>query len=214
MVALDFPAAPSNGQVYDGWTYDGTKWNLTGGGVGGGSGYTFTQSSTPTGTVTGQTWYNTTTGLSYVWHSSAWVQTTNGAQGAWTSWTPAVTQSNSVASTNTRSRYAKHGRTVIAYCNVAITGTGTPDNAILVTLPVAAADINCLRHVGVGVWFDNSPFSSAKGTVTGATTTTVGFEVMINGNNVFRLGESISGYGTAITTNDGISFTAIYEAAS
>lgn len=31
MVALDFPDAPSNGQVFDKWTWDGTQWVLTAG---------------------------------------------------------------------------------------------------------------------------------------------------------------------------------------
>lgn len=29
MVAIDFPDAPTNGQVFDKWTWDGTKWVLT-----------------------------------------------------------------------------------------------------------------------------------------------------------------------------------------
>ena len=29
MTALEFPTNPTNGQVFDNWTWDGTKWNLT-----------------------------------------------------------------------------------------------------------------------------------------------------------------------------------------
>lgn len=33
MVALDFPDAPTNGQVFDKWTWNGSAWVLTAGGV-------------------------------------------------------------------------------------------------------------------------------------------------------------------------------------
>jgi hypothetical protein len=44
-------------------------------GTGGGSdGFTFIQDTVPTATAVGQTWWNTATGLSYVWFDSFWVQ--------------------------------------------------------------------------------------------------------------------------------------------
>lgn len=81
MAALDYPASPTVGQIYDRWEWDGTKWMLaaSGGGGGGGSdGYSFVQEGAPTATVAGQTWYQTSTGASYVWYDSFWVQTSPG----------------------------------------------------------------------------------------------------------------------------------------
>lgn len=76
MAALDFPDNPTNGQVYDKWTWDGTMWVLTAGGAG--SGFTFMQDAVPTATAVKQTWFETDTGASYVWsndgNSTQWVQ--------------------------------------------------------------------------------------------------------------------------------------------
>ena len=64
MTALEFPANPTNGQVFDNWTWDGTKWNLTpvAGGGGGSDGFTFVQDTLPVATAGGQTWFDTSTG--------------------------------------------------------------------------------------------------------------------------------------------------------
>ena len=77
-----------------------------------------------------------------------------GEGGAWTSWTPAVTQSGSVTVTNTRSRYARYGRTIHFSTQLAVTGTGTGSNAITVTLPVTAAVAD--MTIGTGIFQDAS----------------------------------------------------------
>lgn len=86
MAALDFPDNPTNGQVYDKWTWNGTMWVLTAsGGGGGGSGFTFSQDTTPTATKVGDTWFETDTGDSFVWtndgNSTQWVQFAPGSGG-------------------------------------------------------------------------------------------------------------------------------------
>lgn len=86
MAAYDFPDAPTNGQVYDKWTWNGTMWKLTAGaGGGGGSGFTFSQDAMPTATAIGNTWYQTSTGDSFVWtndgNSTQWVQFAPGSGG-------------------------------------------------------------------------------------------------------------------------------------
>ena len=64
---------------------------------------------------------------------------TTGEGGAWTSWTPTVTQSGSVTVTNTRSRYARWGRKIEVTISLSVTGSGTSSNQITVSLPVTAA---------------------------------------------------------------------------
>ena len=59
--------------------------------------------------------------------------------GAWTTWTPIVTQSVGVTVTNTLSRYARYGRAIIATFNLVVTSSGTGSNQITVSLPVTAA---------------------------------------------------------------------------
>lgn len=69
------------------------------------------------------------------------LDTTAGALGgAWTSWTPTVTQTGSVAVTNTSSEYIQIGKTVIARFNLEVTGSGTGNSAIVIgALPVTAS---------------------------------------------------------------------------
>ena len=81
-MALEFPDSPTLNQVYDAWTWDGEKWDLTpgesGGGGGGSDGFTFVQDTNPTATAGGQTWFDTSTGYTYVWYEDVdggqWVQ--------------------------------------------------------------------------------------------------------------------------------------------
>jgi hypothetical protein len=84
MTTLDFPNSPSNGDTYNGYIYDGTKgvWNanelqrVA----------RFTVSSTePTSPENGDAWFDTTSGLTYVYYidvdSSQWIETGNPALG-------------------------------------------------------------------------------------------------------------------------------------
>ena len=62
-----------------------------------------------------------------------------GEGGAHTSWTPTCTQSGSVTVTNTRSRYARYGRLIVATFDLTATTAGTSANAVTLSLPVTAA---------------------------------------------------------------------------
>jgi hypothetical protein len=85
-----------------------------------------------------------------------------GEGGAWTSWTPTCTQSGSVAVTNTRSRYARYGRMIVATFNLEATAAGSAGNGVIISLPVTAASVSSIQGVGyildggtgyyVGVW--------------------------------------------------------------
>lgn len=59
--------------------------------------------------------------------------------GAWTSYTPSLQQSGSVTKTVSYAKYLKLGRTVIVNVQLAVTGSGTGANAILIGLPHLAA---------------------------------------------------------------------------
>lgn len=63
--------------------------------------------------------------------------------GAWTSYTPTLTQSATVASSWSWSRYARFGRLIIWAFGGSATAAGTTANAVLLSLPVtAAASVN------------------------------------------------------------------------
>ncbi len=75
-MAIDFPASPTNGQVYQGYYYDGDKgaWrsqNTTHGSV-------ITSATTPTGATAGDMWFNTTDGTLFIYYndgiSTNWVE--------------------------------------------------------------------------------------------------------------------------------------------
>ena len=61
------------------------------------------------------------------------------ALGAWRDWTPTVTQSGAVTVTVTEAKYCLVGKVCHIYAKLAVTGTGTGANAIVVgATPVAA----------------------------------------------------------------------------
>lgn len=63
--------------------------------------------------------------------------------GIWTNWTPTVTQSGSVTVTVTYARYFTDGKLVHLIASLAVTGTGTANNAIVIAgIPSAIAPAN------------------------------------------------------------------------
>jgi len=80
MPAFDFPNAPSDGDIYEGYIYDGTRgvWNVNQQQANA----RFTVSSTaPSNPVTGDAWFDTTDGTTYVYYydgdTGQWVETGN-----------------------------------------------------------------------------------------------------------------------------------------
>ena len=133
-----------------------------------------------------------------------------GEGGAWTSWTPAVTQSGSVTVTNTRSRYARYGRTIVATFNLSVTGSGTGSNAITVSLPVtaAASGVPCgeatLSDASSGNIYAARAVLSSTSVIQLWTTSTDATAVIL-GSSIFTAG---------LASSDGIQGTITYEAAS
>jgi len=131
-----------------------------------------------------------------------------GEGGAWTSWTPVVTQSVNVTFTNTRSRFARYSRTIHFVTSMTVTGTGTASNAIAVSTPVTAAAGSV--PVGQGWVFDNSAGIGYIGIAQLVTTTT--FSVIASGAGGNFLGAQTMTAGLA--SGDIIYLCGTYEAAS
>jgi hypothetical protein len=134
------------------------------------------------------------------------------ASEAWTSWTPTVTQFNSVSVTNTRSRYMKIGRTVHFGIKLSVTSAGTAGSPILISAPFpAAAD-------GAGACHGSGNLARAS--------TAIGYQAIVSLNtvNAFcmlaanggaadpRLG--VSHFTFALASGDVISLSGTYESAS
>lgn len=87
------------------------------------------------------------------------------AQGALTAYTPAVQQAGAVTCTNAYSTWTRVGRLITGWFNLAVTGTGTASNVIIISAPVAAAALANGCSVGTGLITDVSatPDQTYKG---------------------------------------------------
>ena len=132
----------------------------------------------------------------------------SGEGGAWTSYTPTVTQSGAVTCTVNYSKYARYGRTIHWTFWLTMTGAGTGSNAVTVSLPVTAASAN--GGAGVAAIYDSSASTpyvcSAQ---TNGAATAIAFVGDASG-----AGNWGSTPNTALATGDTIRGSITYEAAS
>ena len=134
--------------------------------------------------------------------------------GAWTSYTPTLSQgaSTNITKTVTAARYLKVGRMVAIYVRLAITGAGTGANEIRVSLPSgadAAAEIVNGMPIGSG-WYlrSGTGFYWAQAFVTTSTTVALYNIASATGNSIGALPNF------ATQNNDAITFSGVYEAAA
>ena len=133
--------------------------------------------------------------------------TMNSIGAAWETWTPAVTQSGAVTATTTLGRYMRIQKLVIAVAKMTITGTGTANNAVTLSLPITAN--NTAQMIGSGFIYDSSATLLDLVICESATTTTTRF---------YRNGVAGQAWwgidpNVALANNDVISVTLMYEAA-
>lgn len=143
----------------------------------------------PASPVEGQTIYETDTDKFVVWDGAAWVEVLQ--VGAWTSYTPTLTQ-NGAKSTSTNSfAYARvGGRCIDVDGQLTCTQAGTAGNKITLSLPVTAAS----RYVngtplGSAICNDGSAWRS--GSAVFDTTTTVAIQ-LDNLANIYGILPSIA----------------------
>jgi len=170
---------------------------------------TVTSATRPTGTE-GQLIYETDTDLCYL-YNGGWVRF--GAGGGWTSFTPTLTQSGAVTKTITYAKYEKVGRMVAVSVLLAVTGTGTGNNKVTVSLPFTAAIAGA--HYGGGYIADvssGSPYTA--GIVHADTTTTMALIDATQATSVAYLGVTGSVFAAALASGDTVSMSLVYESAS
>lgn len=126
--------------------------------------------------------------------------------GAWTSYTPTLTQNATLTKTVNYAKYQRIGRTIFVQVKLSITSAGTAGNTIKVGLPVTAADSDAL--IGSFTYLDSGTQFYA-GSTTGTTTTAV--ELMVNGATASSLGVT-----PAVTAASGdiVRLALTYEAAT
>jgi hypothetical protein len=131
--------------------------------------------------------------------------------GAWTNWTPVVTQTNTPTLTNNRSTYARAGRCIDFAADLTITSNGTASAAVTVTLPVAAAI--SAGVFGVGVLFDSSAGLYYPFMMVYTSTTTASLQrSAAEGTASPLLGGG--GFTAALANSDRLWFSGTYESAT
>ena len=138
-----------------------------------------------------------------------------GSAPTWTGYTPTLTQSATVTKTVTYAEYMEQGTLVFVRGVLAVTGTGTSANAVVIGLPVAA-DFTVGAPgfgfvCGVGKIRDDSATQSYLGIVNIVSTTTFQVMPLVPGTNVSGLGASQ--FTAALATGDGIVFSLQYKKA-
>lgn len=126
---------------------------------------------------------------------------------AWETWTPTVTQSGSVTCTVTYAKYAQIQKLVVASAYLTVTGTGTANNPVLVSLPLTA-QTSIAAAIGSGFIYDSSAAQLYTLVFTSnSSTTTGGFYTNASGNQ-WGVAPNI-----ALAVSDQIRFQFVYEAA-
>lgn len=124
--------------------------------------------------------------------------------GAWTDYTPTLSQNGTVTKTVTYCRYRRYGRTVVYQGYIVATAAGTAGQVISVSLPVTAA-IASFHPVGTFYFYDASTATNYAGTSLNRSTTSLGFLV----NQAGEVGNNPS---FALAADDQIKWEVVYEA--
>lgn len=169
-----------------------------------------TSGTRPSDPYRGQLVFETDTN-SYVGRDTSDAWQTAVQMGAWTAFTPTLTQSATVTKTVTYAKYVRLGRVISANISVVVTGAGTASNAIVAGLPVAVA--TGVTMLGVGYIYDASANAVYKATVeVGSPTTSALFRpASATGNDFLGANAPMT---AALASGDLIVYAVTYEAAS
>lgn len=128
---------------------------------------------------------------------------------AWTSYTPTLTQSGAVTKTVTYAKYQRTGRMISVNVMLAVTGTGSAGDQVIVGLPVTAALSSSLAPIGTFIVADSSAVLNYVAGCSQASTTTVYGLVNAAANTL-----GVSGFTAALASGDTVGFCATYEASA
>lgn len=133
--------------------------------------------------------------------------------GAWTSYTPTVSQgaTTNIAKTINYSAWTREGRKITWEFYVTITGTGTASNNIVLTVPVAGTGAG--PPLGSGFIYDASTTGLIPGVWSLVSATTCSLFVAGTGAGIVAGGAGGT-MAAALANGDQIRGQAIYEAAS
>lgn len=127
---------------------------------------------------------------------------------AWTSYTPTLTQSGAVTKTVTYAKYVLAGKWVTVQIKLAVTGSGTASNAIVIGLPVAGTGAGL--PVGSGWVFDSSASALYKGVANLVGTTSL---QLYYAADTSQSSLGATGMTAALASGDEVTAFAVYESA-
>lgn len=162
-----------------------------------------TSSTRPASPFEGMEIYETDTDQTHIYNGSTWV--TTGRIGAYTAFTPIITQSVTVTKSTSYSSYTKIGRTVIWNFDFSFTSGGSASQVLAMTLPLVAVSISSVQ--GNFAYFDSGN-TNFTGSVVPNSTTLVNF-VSDGSNNNFGIAPVVT-----VASGDRIYGHITYEAAA
>lgn len=128
--------------------------------------------------------------------------------GAWSTWTPTVTQTGGATVTVTHAVFVRLGRLCVGNFRLSVTASPPVGGAITVSPPVTAARDSAT--IGEGYIFDTSAGLHYTGFLFSATTTTIDFRQHGTGTAIDnRLG--IAGFTGLLAAGDGLGGYFMYE---
>lgn len=169
----------------------------------------YTSATRPSSPYRGQLIFETDTN-SYVGRDTSDAWQTALPLGAWTAYTPTLTQLGAVTKTVTYAKYVRMGRSIYFAVDLSVTGTGTAANDVSVGLPVTAAATAFL--LGVGQIYDTSAGLLYNGNSDIVTTTTAKIWAGGASGGPAHFGGSV--FTAALAVGDLIRLSGLYEAAS
>jgi hypothetical protein len=142
---------------------------------------------------------------------NAWFPLASGSGVAWTAYTPTLTQTGTVTKTVTKARYTQIGKTVIGEVVLAVTGSGTGNSAITVSLPVTAASANN-QSCGTGFIFDSSASLNYPAMAYLSSTSVLSL-MDSTFPTLVASGQSGAAFSVALASPDSVNVSFFYEAA-
>ena len=127
-----------------------------------------------------------------------------------TAYTPTLVQSGAVTKTSTAAWF-QAGKLTVVYWSLAVTGSGTGNNAVTVGLPGTAKTGSAAY--GSGNIVDASAVTNNPGVVVLASTTSVSYIDSTQATGGVRLGNTGTVFSAALASGDTVAGAVVYEAA-
>lgn len=162
----------------------------------------------PADPYTGQGWFDTTNKQLKYWNGTAWTVLGNYEK---VDYTPTITQSVSVAATTNYANWQRVGNYVEGEFLLSPTGTGTANQIVRITLPVAPAS-SAGQTIGYGYVYNGS--GNQRIPILGIAITGAAQFIdaaRISGNE--QIGQNVSNFAEALTSGDSIHMNFRYRVA-